>query len=141
MIIAAHHRDPEPIGGPEYKTLTHLLKLQGPEGYVSALRDPQWKFVKDQWEPEVWARALRRVGERGLIYCTTEIPRTDFTFLPGLSGYDFLTPDQEEERGAQMVGNMVQNALIWGTYRNREKGIHPSVVFIREGPYAVPTKR
>lgn len=142
MIIAAHNRDAEPIGGPEYKTLTHLLKLQGPEEYVSILRQPEWTFVKDQWEPEVWARALRKVGQRGLIYCTTDIPRADFMLLPGVSGYTFLTPEQEEQQeGIAAVQRMVQNAVIWAVYQRQEAGIKPTLAFIREGPYAVPTLR
>ena len=138
MIIAAHNRDPEPIGGPEYQSLTHLLKLQGPEGYVRMIQNPAWRFVKDQWEPEVWARALRKVGERGLVYCTMEIGRADFVRIPGTSGYEFLTPEQEDLTGIAVVETMVQNALIRAVYQNRKAGIEPTVAFIREGPYAVP---
>jgi hypothetical protein len=29
MIVATDNRDEEPIGGPEYKSLLHLLKMQG----------------------------------------------------------------------------------------------------------------
>ncbi len=138
MIIAAHNRDPQPIGGPEYQTLTHLLKLQGPEGYVAMIQNPAWRFVKDQWEPEVWARALRKVGERGLIYCTQEIGRADFSRIPATSGYEFLTPEQENLTGIAGVETMVQNALIRAVYQNRKAGIEPTVAFVREGPYAVP---
>ena len=62
LIIATDNRDVEPIGGPEYKSLIHLLKLQGTEGYVRMISDPAWRFTKDQWEPEVWARALEESG-------------------------------------------------------------------------------
>ena len=138
MIVAAHNSDPEPIGGPEYQTLTHLLKLQGPEGYVAMIQNPAWQFVKDQWEPEVWARALRKVGERGLIYCATEIQKADFSRIPATSGYEFLTPEQENLKGIAGVETMVQNALIWAVHQNRKAGIEPTVAFVREGPYAVP---
>ena len=112
MIIAANNRDTDPVGSPEYRTLTHLLKLQGPGGYVSAITDPGWSFVKDQWEPEVWARALRKVGESGLVYCTDKIPRDDFASISGISGYDFLTPGQENLQGVTAVQAMVQNAVF-----------------------------
>ncbi len=138
MIIAANNRDADPVGGPEYRTLTHLLRLQGPEGYVSAITNPGWNFVKDQWEPEVWARALRKVGGSGLIYCTKEIRREDFPSIPGISGYEFLTPDQESLQGIDAVQTMVQNAVIWAVYQKRNAGIEPNLAFIGEGPYAVP---
>ncbi len=59
---------------------------------MDLLRSQPWKFTKDQWEPEVWGRVLRKVGEQGLIYCTPDIPEEVFTTLPGVSGYEFLTP-------------------------------------------------
>jgi nickel-dependent lactate racemase len=140
IIVAADNRDAEPIGGPEYKTLIHLLKIQGPDGYVEVLRSPSWKFTKDQWEPEVWGRVLRKVGETGLIYCTTDIPPKDFAILPGISGYEFLSAGGKRKTRAGQVREMVQNALLYSYQSLAGKKIAPRVAFIREGPYAVPVK-
>jgi nickel-dependent lactate racemase len=141
IIIAADNHDKEPIGGPEYKTLTHLLKLQGADGYVDLLRSPSWRFTKDQWEPEVWGRVLRKVGEKGLIYCSSDISEKGFVLLPGLSGYEFLTPAGRKKPRGKKVQEMVQNSIIYfyKAYENRQ--ISPRMAFIREGPYAVPVKR
>ncbi len=141
IIIAADNRDEEPIGGPEYKTLTHLLKLQGADGYVDLLKSPGWKFTKDQWEPEVWGRVLRKVGEGGLIYCASDIPEEDFAILPGVSGYEFLTPAGRKKARAKKVQEMVQNAVIYFHRAYKDKNIPSRIAFIREGPYAVPVKR
>jgi len=141
IIIAADNRDPEPIGGPEYKTLTHLLKLQGPDRYVEVLKSPSWKFTKDQWEPEVWGKVLRKVGEEGMIYCTSDIPEPVFSMLPGVSGYDFLTPAGRKKSRAKKVQEMVQNAVFYSYQACKEKGISPRMAFVREGPYAVPVKK
>jgi nickel-dependent lactate racemase len=140
IIIAADNRDPEPIGGPEYKTLTHLLKLQGPDRYVEVLKSPSWKFTKDQWEPEVWGKVLRKVGEEGLIYCTPHIPEETFSMLPGVSGYVFLTPAGKRKSRVKKAEEMVQNAIFFYYQTYREKSISPRVAFIREGPYAVPVR-
>jgi nickel-dependent lactate racemase len=137
IIIAANNRDPlEPIGSPEYKTLIHLLKIQGPDRYLGLLQSPHWQFTKDQWEPEVWGKVIRKVGEKGLIYCTTEISREDHCLLPGACGLDLLkgkrkspTPERAQE--------MVQNAVFLAISRYQEMGIEPSMAFIREGPYTV----
>jgi nickel-dependent lactate racemase len=141
IIIAADNHDPEPIGGPEYKTLCHLLKLQGPDGYVEVLQSPSWKFTKDQWEPEVWGRVLRKVGEEGMIYCTSDIPEPVFSMLPGASGYDFLTPAGRKKSRARKVQEMVQNAVLYYYQAFKEKGVAPRMAFVREGPYAVPVKK
>ena len=137
IIVAANNRDAEPIGGPEYKTMIHLLKMQGVEGYLKTIGSPDWKFTKDQWEPEVWGRVLRKVGEEGLIYCTLEVSRGDYCLLPGQCGLEFLKKVKKRP-SLESAQEMVQNAVRFAFYRYREKGIDPTMAFLREGPYAVP---
>lgn len=140
LIIAADNRDIEPIGGPEYRTLIHLLKLQGADGYVRIISDPAWRFTKDQWEPEVWARVFRKVGEENLIYCTLEISKEDYCLLPGQCGLDFLER-KKRKPSLEAATEMVQNAVLWAVYQYRQKGSEPTMAYIREGPYAVPIRK
>jgi hypothetical protein len=140
VIIAADNHDPEPIGSPEYKTLSHLLKIQGPDGYVNALRSLSWKFTKDQWEPEVWGHVLKKVGEKGLVYCGSDITQEEFARLPGRNGYEFLSPAGRRKGRVRKVEEMVANAVAHFDREYREKGVAPRMAFIREGPYAVPFK-
>jgi nickel-dependent lactate racemase len=141
IVIAANNRDPiEPIGSTEYRTLIHLLKMQGPDRYLGLIQNSHWQFTKDQWEPEVWGKVIRKVGGEGLIYCTIEISREDHCLLPGVCGLDLLkgkrkTPTLEKAQ------EMVQNAVLLSISRYREKGTQPTMAFIREGPYAVPIQR
>ncbi|MGD0781290.1 MAG: nickel-dependent lactate racemase [Candidatus Aminicenantales bacterium] len=138
IIIAADNRDEEPIGGSEYKSLCHLLKLQGPDGYLDMLKAPSWRFTKDQWEPEVWGKVLRRVGEKGLIYCGPDIPGESCFRLPGRSGYEFLPPAARRLGRVRKAELMIQNALIASYRALVSSGVKPRVAFIPEGPYAVP---
>jgi nickel-dependent lactate racemase len=138
IIIAANNRDPiEPIGSTEYKTLIHLLKMQGPDSYLGLLQSPHWQFTKDQWEPEVWGKVIRKVGEEGLIYCTIEISSGDHCLLPGVCGLDLLKGKRKNPT-LEKAQEMVQNAVLLAISRYRGKGIEPTMAFIREGPYAVP---
>lgn len=139
VIIAADNRDADPIGSPEYKSLIHLLKLQGADGYLNLLRSPGWTFTRDQWGPEMWGKVIRKIGEQGLIYCAPAIPRENYGTLPGLCGPDFL--DNEDVSSAtdrERAAEMVQNALLFAYGKYRRAGIWPSSAFISEGPYAVP---
>ena len=140
IIIAADNRDQEPMGGPEYKTLIHLLKIQGADGYVDLLRSPTWRFTKDQWEPEVWGKVLRKVGEERLIYCTSDIPERDFARLPGVSGYEFLPLSERKKGRAAKVQEMVQNAILYFYHQYTARNFSPRMAFISEGPYAVPIR-
>jgi len=140
VILAACERDADPIGPATYKTLLHLLKLQGPDGYLAALLNPAWKFTKDQWEPQMWGKVIEKVGEEGLLYCSAFIPETEHRLIPGTPGWDFL-PHRifPQEGGATRA--MVQNALIYAYHHPRWQGNAPSVAFVKEGPYAVPCLR
>jgi len=140
IIIAANNRDfINPIGSPEYRSLIHLLKLQGPDGYLDLLKASGWKFTKDQWEPEVWGKVLRKVGEDGLIYCSLEIDRENYCILPGVCGLDFMK-GKKIKPSIEKAQEMVQKAVLFAIYRYRTKGIDPAMAVIREGPYAVPVQ-
>jgi nickel-dependent lactate racemase len=138
IIIVANNRDPiQPIGSIEYRTLIHLLKIQGPDRYLGLLQSPQWHFTKDQWEPEVWGKVIRKVGEEGLIYCTIEISSEDHCLLAGICGLDLLKGKRSRPT-LEKAQEMVQNGILLAISRYREKGMEPTMAFIREGPYAVP---
>lgn len=135
VIVAANNHDPEPIGGREYVTLLHLLKLQGADGYLRIISDPAWQFTKDQWEPEMWGKVMRKIGEDGLIYCAPNIPRQEYRYLPGRSGYDFLDADDENKPLLMQAQKMVQNAIFHALEKYQGKS---TMAFVCEGPYAVP---
>jgi len=138
MVIAANNIDAEPIGSPEYKTLLHLLKILGPDRYISILRHPDWAFTKDQWEPEMWGKPIRKVGKDGLIYCAPHIPEEDYRIIPGISGYECI--DREIDYGSykEMVEAMCQNVVIYTVHHPRFQGRKPTMAYIAEGPYAIP---
>lgn len=137
IILAACERDEDPIGPTTYKTLLHLLKLQGHDGYLAALRGPAWRFTKDQWEPQMWGKVLAKVGEAGLIYCSARLSRTAHEIVPGGMGWDYL-PEDGQCGDLEQAQAMIQNALICAVHHPRWSGAQPSVAFISEGPYAVP---
>lgn len=140
VILGACERDADPVGPDTYRTLVHLLKLQGPDGYLAALLNPAWKFTRDQWEPQMWGKAIGKVGEEGLIYCTARIPEGDQRLLPGTPGWDFL-PDGIFPECGEATRTMIQNALIYAFRHPKWGGGEPSVAFIKEGPYAIPFLR
>jgi len=73
-----------------------------------------------------------------LIYCTLEISREDYCLLPGQCGLDFLK-GKVRKPSLEKAQEMVQKAVIFAYYKYHQKKIEPTMAFIREGPYAVPT--
>ncbi|MBW2200249.1 MAG: nickel-dependent lactate racemase [Deltaproteobacteria bacterium] len=138
IIMVANNCDAEPIGSREYKTLLHLFKILGPDGYISILKHPDWIFTKDQWEPEMWGKPFRKVGADGLVYCGPQIPEEDFKIIPGVSGYDFIEKNTVFSSIKAKAAAMFQNAVIFAAHHPRFKGSKPSITFIVEGPYGIP---
>jgi lactate racemase len=140
VILAACERDSDPVGPVTYRTLLHLLKLQGWERYLQMLLSPGWKFTRDQWEPQMWGKVLAKIGEEGMIYCSANLPAREAEIVPGRLGYDFVEAGPWAD-DAQQVQAQVQNAVIACVGDPRWGGRTPSLAFVREGPYVVPTPR
>ena len=141
MVMLANNVDVEPIGTQEYKTLLHLFKILGPDGYNNILEHPDWVFTKDQWEPEMWGKPFRKVGMDSLIYCCPQIPEEHFDIIPGPNGYDFIDDDAGFASDKQKATTMLQNAVIYAANHPRFAGKKPTLAYIEEGPYAVPMGR
>lgn len=139
LILAACEHDDDPVGPATYKTLLHLLKLQGSDRYLSLLLHPDWKFTRDQWEPQMWAKVLGKVGEEGLIYCSAALSRKDHQIVPGDMGWNYLTQDALAN-DLERTRAMVQHAVVYAVKHPRWGGVAPGVAFIKEGPYAVPVR-
>jgi len=138
IIMAANNVDVEPIGSKEYQTLLHLFKILGPECYISILQHPDWVFTKDQWEPEMWGKPIRKVGADGLIYCAPQIPESDFRIIPGMNGYQFIDTTASFSSDKDKAAAMFQNAVIYAATHSKFGGRTPTMAFIDEGPYAIP---
>ena len=141
ILVVANNIDAEPIGSPEYKTLLHLFKILGPDRYISILQHPDWLFTKDQWEPEMWGKPIRKVGEDGLIYCAPQIPEEGYKIIPGVSGYDFIESNTEFGSVKEKAKSMYQNAVIYAVHHPRFSGRKPTIAFMDEGPYAIPIRK
>lgn len=138
ILMVANNIDEEPIGSQEYKTLLHLFKILGPDGFISVLQNPSWVFTKDQWEPEMWGKPFRKVGNDGIIYCAAQIPELDYQIIPGMNGYQFIEPGVTFSSNREKVQTMFQNAVIYAATHPKFQGRTPTMAFIEEGPYAIP---
>jgi len=138
IVMLADNVDVEPIGSQEYKTFLHMFKILGPDGYNNILQHTDWKFTKDQWEPEMWGKPYRKVGMDGLIYCSPQIPEEDFDIIPGPNGYNFIKSDATFATDGEKATAMLQNSIIYAVNHPRFKSKIPTVAYIEEGPYAIP---
>jgi hypothetical protein len=119
LVLLADHADLDPVGSANYRRVLPLLRELGPEGLVRRLRSPDWTFVPEQWEVQMWGRALAKLGSHAnLLYCAPQLTGPVFA-ARGLPGMD---------------GGSAQEAL--DTVLARNPGA--TVAVLKEGPYGVP---
>ncbi|HZX11732.1 MAG TPA: nickel-dependent lactate racemase, partial [Acidobacteriota bacterium] len=58
-VLASHHTDIDPIGGPLYKKMLKLLGEKGADQFEKLITDPSWTFVPEQWEAQMWGRLFK----------------------------------------------------------------------------------
>jgi hypothetical protein len=131
-VLAASHPDADPIGGSNYQAMLKLLGESGQERYLDMILSPDWKFVPEQWEAQMWTRLFRLTPVENLIYCTLDISETDFRWLPGtdariLGG----TPTS--------LAHLTENAITHSVEKlQRILGRDPDIAILPDGPYGIP---
>ncbi|MGD2295999.1 MAG: nickel-dependent lactate racemase [Candidatus Aminicenantes bacterium] len=131
-ILAAHHTDQDPVGGPNYKRMMRLLGEVGTETFIQNILDPSWTFVPEQWEAQMWTRLFIKTPPENLLYCSLEIPEDAFTWLPERDARTFA-PE------AKTLQELVQKALDWAVARKTEQlGCAPQTAVLADGPYGIP---
>ncbi len=132
VVLAGFHPDTDPIGGAHYKAMMRLLGEMGADDYLEAILDPEWTFVPEQWEAQMWARLFRITPPENLIYCTMDIAAADFDWLPGTDAR-ILIPD------ARNLEALITGAVRMAVEKLAQRlGRTPSVAVLRDGPYGIP---
>ncbi len=133
-ILAAHHTDKDPIGGENYKRMVKLLGEVGSQKFVQMILDPAWAFVPEQWEAQMWTRLFEKTSQENLVYCSLEIAKGDFDWIPGT---DSRTVVGESTTLQKLTNTTIQwafNRLI------KRLGRVPKVAVLPDGPYGIPWK-
>lgn len=132
LILAANNTDQDPVGGPHYRRLLPLLTELGIDELERRLLSTDWTFVPEQWELQMWGRALRKLGRPDhLVYCSPQLTGAAFRGLPGYDGGAGLAEGgTNRERAEAMVQRAVERAVV----------AQPDarVAVLVDGPYGVP---
>jgi len=131
-LLAAHHTDPDPVGGPNYKKMIRLLAKKGEDQFLKSILGSDWSFVPEQWEAQMWTRLLQKIPPEHLVYCTLDIPQNSFSWLPGLDARS-IAPR------SVTLQNLVEKAFSWAHDRlHTLLGREPRAVILPDGPYGIP---
>jgi lactate racemase len=132
IIIVARNTDLNPIGGPGYLQVLKHLKETGIDSFMKEIMSPEWNFVQEQWQVQLWCKAYQKIGSFDhLIYCATEIPEDSYRDLPVLPGVK-LAP-------GLTIEEMMEKSIVHAFKTCKSKDLDvPSVILLKDGPYGVP---
>ncbi len=131
-LLAAPHTDQNPIGDADYKAMLRLLGEKGPEKFSAMILHPSWTFVPQQWEAQMWAKLFHRIPVHNLVYCTMDIPRDSFSWLPGRDARN-LAPEASD------LEELVAGSIDWALENLRKQHVRkPRIAVLPDGPYGIP---
>ena len=129
LVLAANLTDSDPVGGANYKRILPMLRKMGPDAFEQLVLSPQWTFVPEQWQLQMWGRVFRRLGPGGqFVFCAPQLTGAAFqgSAAPGLDGGAGLTG-----AGRELAEAMVQRCI------DQLAGCE-SLAILADGPYGVP---
>ena len=141
--MVADHRDPNPIGSDRYRTTLSLLKIIGAEAFDRVLASPDWAFIPDQWQVQMWAKVFRRIAMRDFVYFAPQLGDKDWRDLPGLDGRSFLPADRYAAPDAHDTASIIEAAMAAflakrGFTAEDVAAGRCRVAYLADGPYGIP---
>lgn len=136
MIMLANTTDENnPIGSLNYRTALALLKVIGPEKFLSLIQSPSWTFIPEQWQVQQWAKVFLKIGADHLYFYAPQMDDLLTSFIPAVDGRKFL---QSNEFTLETYSSLVQAILEDIAQKERKAVEDLSVIYIADGPYVIP---
>ncbi|WP_309386603.1 nickel-dependent lactate racemase [Cerasicoccus frondis] len=139
VLMVANTTDTDVVGSLAYRTVLQILKLSGPEALEKILLSPDWKFIPEQWQVQMWARLFKKIPLDHFHYYSPQFTEADYRVCAGgrlaaLAGVDALEQDPEA-----LIPDLFKQALnkLYATHRGDEP---LRVAYLKDGPYGIPLK-
>jgi len=135
LLMAADNTDLDVIGSLAYRTTLQLLKLIGVEAFENLIRSPDWVFIPEQWQVQMWNRLFRLIPQDHFYYYSPQFSERDYSLCPGKNLSELWG-------GENFTGGDALRAGLEGLLKQLGTGAEKiSVAYLSDGPYGVPVCR
>ncbi|NLS45242.1 MAG: nickel-dependent lactate racemase [Firmicutes bacterium] len=138
LIMIANTIDKDPVGSAYYRTLIHLLTLNGPKGFIRLITSKDWRFIPEQWQVQMWSKLFSKISIENFTLCAPHISKRDAGILPGIDGNMLLPPNRRYSGDLHDAKDMAESAVAKAIKDYKDAGIEPSIAFLKDGPYGIP---
>lgn len=141
LVVIANTTDTDPVGSHLYKTVLHLLKLIGPERFNRLIQSPDWTFIPEQWQVQMWAKLFSKLPMENFIYYSPQFEAKDYEIIPGTDGNMFLPDDLKYRHSFQAGAHVIENVIketVAELKRNGQQEVR--IAYMSDGPYGIPIR-
>lgn len=139
LIMAANNTDADPVGSPRYRTVLHLLRQIGPERFNRLILSPDWTFIPEQWQVQMWTKLFAKIPLENFVYYSPQMTAADYEYLPGTDGNVFLPESQRYRGDLAAAARVVERAVAGRLEAAAAAGRGPlSIAYLSDGPYGIP---
>jgi hypothetical protein len=140
VVLAANNTDIDPIGSTKYRAGLQLLKVAGPTAFERMVLSPDWTFLPDQWEVQLWGKVFKKIPQDHFFYYTPQFTEKEYRIIPGRSGSESLSGGKKDN-DPNTVKMIIEACVETALEELRNQGIpSPSIVYLPDGPYGIPVK-
>lgn len=141
LIMVANNTDKDPVGSRMYQTVLHLLKMMGVEKFNRLLLSPDWSFIPEQWQVQMWAKLFSKIPFQNMVYYSPQLSERDYQIIPGRDGNLLLAIEERyrlEKKHSKSVANVIELALQEAIKELETKGqAEKNIAFLADGPYGI----
>jgi hypothetical protein len=115
--------------------------LIGPEKYNRLILSPDWTFIPDQWQVQMWARLFAKIPQHNLIYYSPPMSAADYRILPCRDGNLYLPMEKRYRGSLTSIPEVVEAAVAEEVKRIKiTEQREATIAYLADGPYGVPVK-
>jgi len=141
LIMIANNNDKDLIGSEKYKTVLHLLKIIGAKQFNHLILSPDWTFIPDQWQVQMWTRLFFKIPPENFIYYSPRLSFNDYKIIPGVDGNIFLPANKRYKGTLKDISQIIESAINKIDKEFKLKGKRGfNISFLSDGPYGIPIK-
>ena len=134
VLIGADNSDSDPIGSLAYRTALQILKLSGREAFEKLILTPDWPFLIEQWQVQMWNRLFKLIPQEHLYYFSPQFTNAEYRICPGQS---MMKLSESESLSLPVQINKSLRALV-EKIRKETGTVDISICWMVDGPYGVP---
>ncbi|MDA3958663.1 lactate racemase domain-containing protein [Oceanispirochaeta sp.] len=138
LILGADCIDRDPIGKDTYRQVLPYLKGKSTEAFINILKSPDWTFVPDQWQVQMWSKLFKIIPQDHFIYYAPQIDEQDYEILSGVNGNEYLPDENKYKTLDSNIPLFLQLSLTTLIAKLKKEGRENiRIAWMSDGPYGI----